>query len=249
MNHTLSNGLDLLLILANSAEPHQLSEIAKQLDLPKSHVHRLLQTLIEHQYVEQSSQRRYQIGVGALRLGHALLYRIPLRQFALPIMQKAVQTIKRPLTLALPFGNEGITVAHVTHDGIVRDTLESLGSVLSPYSSACGKLFFAFMKKDQQDLLMKDLVFEQRGPNTHQSINSLKKDLKQIKQNEISISYLENGKNVVAIALPIKNEEGFVVAALGLSDNEINFPKDQYKSVIKEIQKNVKIIEKFYTKE
>ncbi|PCJ58812.1 MAG: hypothetical protein COA79_12135 [Planctomycetota bacterium] len=249
MNNTLSNGLDLLLILASSAKPYQLSEIANQINLPKSHVHRLLQTLIEHQYVEQASQRRYQIGIGALRLGHALLSQIPIRQYALPIMQKAVQSIKRPLTLALPFGHEGITVVYVTHDGIVRDTLDSLGSVLNSYSSACGKLFFAFMKRSPREELLKDMIFEKRGPNTHMTISSLKKDLNEIKRKEISISFLENGQDVVAMALPVKNDEGIVVAALGLSDCEKDFPKSKYKSVINQLQKNVKIIEKFYAKE
>ncbi len=47
MNNTLVKGLQLLEVLARSREPQGVSDLAAQLSLGKSNVHRLLQALVE----------------------------------------------------------------------------------------------------------------------------------------------------------------------------------------------------------
>jgi DNA-binding IclR family transcriptional regulator len=217
MNHTLANGLELLLFLADAPRPHGISELAQSLNLPKSHVHRLLQTLVENQYVEKDHKRRYVIGVGALRLGHALLRNIPIRQHALPAMQRAVRRIHLPMTLALPFGSSAITVAYVTHDGQIKQTSETLGGVLSPYASASGKLFLAFMPVKKRDATLKELDYTPMGPNTHRSAASLRKNLITIAKQDYSLNDRENGEESASLAVPIRNVAGNVFACLGLS--------------------------------
>ncbi|HAI13838.1 MAG TPA: hypothetical protein DCM28_19185 [Phycisphaerales bacterium] len=217
MNHTLANGLEVLMFLANAPRPHGVSELAIALDLPKSHIHRLLQTLIENQYVEKDSARRYAIGIGALRLGHSLLRNIPIRQVALPVMQRMVRKVHLPMTLAMPFGNDGISVACVTHDGQIRDVTETLGSVLHANSSASGKLFLAFKPAKQRDEILAELDYRSITPNTHCSASSLRKNLIQIARQGYSLNDRENGVESASLAMPIRNDQQQVIAAIGLS--------------------------------
>lgn len=53
LNSTFSKGLVLLEAMANSDKSCGVTELARQLSLGKSNVHRLLQTLVHHGYVRQ----------------------------------------------------------------------------------------------------------------------------------------------------------------------------------------------------
>lgn len=211
------------MFLANAPRPHGISELAVVLDLPKSHVHRLLQTLVENQYVEKDSHRRYAIGVGALRLGHAMLRNIPIRQIALPVMQRETRQVHLPMTLGLPFGHDGISVACVTHDGQIRDVTETLGGVLHANCSATGKLFLAFKPAKVRDAILKELDYKDYGPKSLTSAAALKKNLITIARNNYSLNDRENGLESASLAVPIRNDAGQVIAAMGFSGHYTEF--------------------------
>lgn len=212
MNHTLTNGLALLMHLAQSCRPHGVSELSEALSLPKSHVHRLLQTLLDSHYVVKDSRRRYRIGVGALRLGHSLLRDIPIRLSALPVMQRHVAAIGYPLTLALPFGAEAISVAHVSTDGDVRGTVETLGAVLGTCTSASGKLFLAHRPPDEQRTVLASLTFG--ASHAYASVEDLTRDLEAIVQQGHSLNRIQTSIRSVAVPIVVDDVPG---AALGAS--------------------------------
>ena len=85
MNNTLANGLALLAELSATAQAHSVTELAGRLRVPKSHAHRLLQTLVEIGYAVQDGDRRYRIGLEPLAISKALLANHPLRIAAMPL--------------------------------------------------------------------------------------------------------------------------------------------------------------------
>lgn len=205
-----------MLHLAQSPRPHSISELAEDMGLPRSHVHRLLQTLVETQYVEKSADRRYAIGLGALRLGHALLFDNPIRRRALPVMKALAERTQLSVTLAMPFGDAAMSVAHVSHDGHIRRFDETLGKVLSPHASASGKLFLAFLADRQLDAKLARLELPQHTPQTLSDPAALRDDLQGIRDRGYSLNDRENG-DVVSLAVPIRGTDESVIAALGLS--------------------------------
>lgn len=243
MNNTLTNGLSLLSLVANSGRSHGVTELAKMAELPKSHVHRLLQSLVEARYLDKDQQSRYRISVGALRLGRELLRNIPIRRIALPEMMQLVGEVKIALSLAMPFGCEAISIAHISHDGNLRDSMESLGSVLSPHGSASGKLFLAHKPADELRELLPELAFTKHGPNTHTSAESLLADLEIIRTRGYSINNREGGPNVISFAAPIRNQDGEVFAALGASALAEDVPLERVPGLIAILQTSITRIE------
>lgn len=217
MNKTLTNGLRLLSLIASSDRAFGVTELTHLINLPKSHVHRLLQSLLAAELLEKDKHSRYRISVGALRLGHELLRNIPIRRAALPEMMGLVREHSLNLTLAIPYGHQAISVAHVTHDGHIRGSMESLGSTLSAYASASGKLFLAYKTQAELSEILPLIDFRKIGPNTHTSATSLRKDLIQIRKRGYSINNRENGSHSISIAVPIRNQDDEVFAALGCS--------------------------------
>jgi len=227
MNNTLANGLRLLLHLASTAEAFAVSALARQLEWPKSHVYRLLRTLLECGYVEQDADRRYQISPGALRLSRALLINLPIRLAAVPVMEQLTMETTHVLTLAMPFGAEAISIACMTPLGRHPDPLDALGSVLSPHASACGKLFLAFKPPEEREALLQELDYTVFTPQTHRNAKSLLKDLLAIERLGISVSRREYGTESVSMAVPVRNGDGRLIAALAVTEKAEKFTTEK----------------------
>ena len=67
----VSRTIDVLRLLAQTPDGVGVTMLAEQLGELPSTVHRLLAALLEHDYVAQTRDRRYRLGVGVLGLAHA----------------------------------------------------------------------------------------------------------------------------------------------------------------------------------
>jgi IclR family transcriptional regulator, KDG regulon repressor len=141
MNNTLANGLQLLAFLAGTAESYSVTEIAQRLDLPKSHVHRLLQTLVEQGYAEQDEDRRYRVGLQPLVVSSALLHNHPLRIAARPLLHELAQTLDMDALLAIPNRGSAVVLAAVYPAGRQRDPGTAIGGRLVFPSTATARLY------------------------------------------------------------------------------------------------------------
>lgn len=236
MNNTLTNGLALLQYLATTPRPYGVTELSEQLSLPKSHVHRLLQTLYEAKYVEKH-RAQYKIGIGALRLGHALLYDMPVRRIALPLMQAKAVGLNQQLTLALPFGDDALSVADISPDGSVKSPSFALGAVLKAGYTASGKLFSAYRTAEEQSEVATNIDWGSlAGPKAAKSEIEWKLGLKDIATQGYSINNEETTSEAVSMAVAIFHESSQPLAALGASDLRKNCPPETWGHIIEQLK-------------
>lgn len=106
---TLTKGLQLLEALSDNDHPRGISEIAAELDLTKSNVHRLMQTLVKTGYVAKDERsEKYFLSPKLWRLAR------PQRQYA------ALRNLVRPtLEKLTSLTNEAATFAVVEREEIV----------------------------------------------------------------------------------------------------------------------------------
>lgn len=143
MNNTLNNGLRLLETLAGQGRPATLASLAQELDLPRSHVHRLLQSWKAVGYVQQVEGKRYAIDLGPLVLSNSLLASHPIRLAALPILQEASNRTGDDWILCASHGDRIITLAGAyvgrpLHAGVIP------GHRMDPTRTATGRCRLAF---------------------------------------------------------------------------------------------------------
>lgn len=143
MNNTLANGLALLGFLSRTAESFGVSTLAAELKLPKSHVHRLLQTLVATGYAVQEGDRRYRIGLRPLEVSSALLHHLPLRAAALPVLHRLSKVTGLDALVSIPHDGAGLIIGVVYPDGHQGDPSATIGTRLAVGSTATGNLFAA----------------------------------------------------------------------------------------------------------
>lgn len=146
MNNTLANGLRLLDLLSSTAEAFAVTDLAQRLGVPKSHAHRLLQTLVAQGYAVQDGDRRYRIGMEPLVVSKALLANHPLRRAARPILHRLAAATGLDAIVSIPHrGDAALVLAAVHPDGEQRDPASAIGNRLRHPGSASGAVLAAYL--------------------------------------------------------------------------------------------------------
>ena len=111
MNNTLVKGLQLLEVLARSREPQGVSDLAAQLSLGKSNVHRLLQALVELGYVlKDESTAQYQVSLRLWELGAAIEVGFRIKAAASEAMTRLLSRTRETVHLSVLDGEEVVYV-------------------------------------------------------------------------------------------------------------------------------------------
>jgi IclR family KDG regulon transcriptional repressor len=121
VDKTLTKGLQIMEALSRSAGPRGISELAKELGLTKSNVHRLLQTLIVSGYVAKDEEtERYLLSSKLWRLSRFGQPFGALREIVRPILRDAAEKTSDSVLFAAIDGDELLIVDQVETTNIVR---------------------------------------------------------------------------------------------------------------------------------
>src|SRR5438105_2562965 len=120
------------------------NELARRLGINASSASRLLATLGAAQLVEQVPETgRYRLGVGALRLGNAVLARLDLREVARPHLLALAAETGETVTLSAPGDHDALTVDFVQSASSVQ-SVARIGRPSVGHATATGKVLLAF---------------------------------------------------------------------------------------------------------
>lgn len=212
-NHTLANGLKLLEHLAAEYREFSVAELAQHFERPRSHIHRLLQTLVESGLVLRSEDtRKYIVGYRLLALAGAVADQMPLRRHGRPVLHALSEASRNPSYLIVPDGNEPLVVMSNPYRGRQRSGSLGLGNRLSPYASASGKLFLAYNRIPLPEKPM--AKFNRR---TITETASLRAEIKQIRSQGYSVNRAENNELLYSFAAPVFSQFQELIAAVGLA--------------------------------
>lgn len=107
MNNTLIKGLRLLEVLAARAQPVGISELAQELEMGASNVHRLLQALVELGYaVNEGGRGGYRASLKVWELGAQALHKLDFRETAAPAMRWLLAETNETVHLSVLSGED-----------------------------------------------------------------------------------------------------------------------------------------------
>ncbi len=138
-------GFGLLQVLAASAGPLMLRDLAATAGMSAAKAHRYLVSFQRLQLVTQDAgSTRYDLGPAALKLGLASLSRLDSVKLARERMAPLMEQIGQTLALAV-WGNQGPTIVHWEESSQAITVNLRLGDVMPLLTSATGLCFSAFM--------------------------------------------------------------------------------------------------------
>jgi DNA-binding IclR family transcriptional regulator len=134
--------------LMDASGPQSLKEIAARAGMSPSSAHRYLRALIAKDFIQQSHRSgKYDLGIGALRLGVTALERIDLLTRTNENLEELVQTTGYTAHTTV-WGSHGPVIVYVERSPAALDFSAVVGARRPVWASAAGNCFLAFMPRD-----------------------------------------------------------------------------------------------------
>lgn len=198
-------------------QPVGVSELARQLDLPKSTVQRSLRSLAAAGWICASGGEptRWRLTTRALRIARKAVGELGLRVVALPVMEELNVASEESIHLVVPEGDQVVLIDRLDSPKPVRTFLE-LGVAVPLHGSANGKAVLAFSPKPFVDRLV-ETGLDRLTERTITDPDALRAELKLIRDRGYATNHAEWRDDVAAVAAAIVDADGMAVAGISIS--------------------------------
>ncbi len=211
----VDEALGLLLLVAEQPSLG-VSEIARRAGLTKARAFRLLTTL-EHRglIAREANAAHYKLGFNAMVIGNAAREQIDLVKVAGPFLAELGEACKENVVLRVRDNWESVCVARVESPLSVRVHTE-LGTRRPLHAGASGKLLLAYAPPDFVEAFLQRELAPYSGATITEPAR-LREQLDAIRAAGHSVSIGERNPEAIAVAAPLYDGEGQVVASLSIA--------------------------------
>ena len=214
--NTLEKCVRILTLFTDETPILPVGEVAEILELPRSTAYRYVAALKAHGLVEESPDKRgYRLGPRILELA-ATMSRKPLRDLALPYMERVARETGETVILCALRGHVGVCLEKVDGHHALRVAHE-LGDTYPLHAGSTGKAILAFLEPEVQDAIIADVGLQRFTATTITDEARLKVDLAKVRQLNFAESEGEAIEETHGIAVPIFAPSGGILASIGIS--------------------------------
>jgi len=212
----VDRNLRVLEALAASPSPAGVIELSEALGEPAPSLHRTLQTLISHGLVVQQLQtKRYQLGPAILRLADAYREQNRLVVVAQPVLDALRSELHESVFVCELVDERAVVVAVAESPRPLRAFMR-LGRQMPFHAAASARAILAFQDPSHiQRLLQLDGVDRYTG-RTRTNTDELLGELDSARRRGYAVCDQEMEVGVKAIARPIRDDTGGVVASVAV---------------------------------
>lgn len=202
--------------LANKGVPCGVSEIARDLKIPKNSVFRILFTLTECNFVRQIEQE-YQISSKLLTLGHRIVGGSTLLEKSLPLLRELRNKTRETVGFGiLTPDHRGIVLEQISGLEPIRIQIE-VGYQFPLHTAAPGKVFLAFLPEERREAVISALSFDRMTKNTILSMEDYRRELEEVRRLGYALDREEQIDHVFCIGAPVFNHKAEVLAAVWIT--------------------------------
>jgi len=242
--NSLSRGLAILESFDAETPALGIAEISRKTRLPKSTVHRLIQTLCKLNYViSVSSSNKYMLGPRVLNLGYSVLSSLELREVARPYLERLSKSVGETVNLAILDGWQLIYVERLKTQQIVNINLH-IGSRLELYNTSMGRVLAAFQEKKWIAQYLEYLrTLPEAESYSSDGGDSFRKILDDVRDQSFALNDEDLAPGLRSVAAPVRNKEQKVVGAVNIAVSSSRFALENLKKdLLPPLQKTVSAI-------
>lgn len=228
--------LEIIEIL-NERKELGITEIALSLDLDKSTVHRLINTLRHKGYVKQNIlNQKYSNTFKLFEMGTLEVDRTGLIRRVNPFLEHLAHQTRETVNLAILEGKFTIYVDKRESSEVIRADL-GVGRRYPAYSTSLGKAILAFLPEEKVIELFRDEKFVSFTSNTISSLDELLAQLKLIRRRGYAYDNEELINGLACVAGAIRNYDGTPLAAISVA-----FPRYRYQKGSPEEERIISLV-------
>lgn len=214
MEQTVQKALNLLEALVRSGQPRRLTELARQLNLTKPNVYRLLSTLSILGYVKKDpATTLYSPTLKMWELGSLLVRDVDLASIAQPRLRQLSAETHESVQLAV-FDSGFVVYVDKVDSPQPLKAMTSIGSRVPATVTSTGKALLAWLSPEALDQAM--VHVKSYTPQTLTRRKDIENDLAETRARGYAINRGEFRAGLGGVAAPVRDRAGAVVAAIGV---------------------------------
>ena len=223
---SLVKALSIVEYLGTSPNGSTLTEISKKLHIGKSTVHRLLSTLLDHNFVWLDPlSSRYILGARILQLSDQLSHQSILIRYGDPILAHLCTATDETCNLGVLDGGDVLYLIMKESKNPLR-MAGQVGKRLPAHCTALGKALLSEVPKEELgQYLGKKSHLMTPTAKTIATVPQLYADLLKIRQTRLAYDNEELYPGVACVASPVRDHLGRIIAAISIS-----YPKNRVDS-------------------
>jgi len=220
---SLERGLSVLEFIGRLRRPVRLAEIVENLGINWTSATRMCSTLIALEFLRKDSVKQYHLTPKVLTLGYAALQGLKWNQIVEMILLNLHKDIKQTVNMGILSGNHVLYLCRLRTNKYLPYDLQ-VGEMLPLHCTALGKALLAFSHPDSIANFWETIELKVMGPRTVTKVNSLKKQIEEIRRKGYSINDEELTPNVLAVGCPVLDQQGFALMAINVTVKKSEFP-------------------------
>lgn len=216
----IHRALDLIEALASEKRAFTVTEVSRKFRIPKSSAYAILQTLKSRGYLQKNGDDKYSLTLKIHGLGNALIDSLDWRQKIYPLLKQLTEKSRITGHLAVLDQGYAVYIEKVEVMGAIRLTTW-IGKRMHLHSTSIGKALIAHLPEEDIAQMIAERGLPRLTSRTLIDPRHLKRELAQVRSQGYALANEENEEGVRAVAAPIFNHSGQVVAAVNLGGSTL----------------------------
>lgn len=242
LSSTIDNAMKVLQLLGDSPYEYKVSELEGKLNLSRTSINRILQTLAKNNMVIRNPEtKRYKIGPFAYHLGCVYLDNGNYENKVVEILNEICDELRVSAGLAKREGDDVISLFSV--DNFKPFKINYVPGTFFPMNRGCyGKCLMAYYDRDRVKKLLKGKKFRKICDNTITDQDELLEEYDKIIEQGYVVSVDETFPSAVGVGVPIFNKDGEVkhcIAVSFIKDNNYKEKIEKSKEILFKYKKEL----------
>jgi IclR family KDG regulon transcriptional repressor len=214
---SVEKAIDLLFCFDAEHSQLRLTDISARVGLHKSTTHRLLSLLRKKGLIVADPESQlYSLGPGVVELAWTVLRQQDLRTVCRPYLEQLRQDTNETVSLYTRMGNKRVCVEEYESGQDIKYS-HAVGLTAPLHVGAPGKALLAFLPPEELEALWQALPpLTALTPKTLTDAEQLRAELLRTRQRGYAASSEERSLGASAVAAPIRDWRGKVIAAVGV---------------------------------
>ncbi len=230
---SVDRAITILEVLARRGEVG-VTEVAAEFGVHKSTAFRLISTLERHGLVEQAGDRgKYRLGIGLLRLAGATTARLDVVQEARPICKTLAADTGETVNIAVLSGSSALYLDQIAGSSAIQPH-NWVGQHIPLHATSNGKVLLSGVPDDALDQVLHDMPALTKLTLTKRS--ALRAELVKVREQGYAMAVDELEEGLTALAAPIRNAHGDVVASLSVSGPTFRLDEAKSEKILPQLQ-------------
>ena len=192
-----------------------LTELARKVDMSPATVRRNLHTLEALGFVRRNN-KHFLLAPRILTLGSAYLKAVRVDEAIMPELYRITELFGDAANVGVLDGPHVLYIAHLSEARASR-RMASIGVTYPAYATSMGRVLLAYLPEEELDGYFRKLEPHKLTDVTVTDVEALRAILGEVRTNGYSITVDQLDYGITALAVPVKDSAGRVVAAVNTS--------------------------------